>query len=522
MYKVLIAEDEMFVRLGIKMSVDWAKMGMEVVADVENGQEALEVYEALKPDIIITDIKMPVMDGIALIKRIREKDERTRFVILSCLEEFDIVREAISLGVSDYVLKLTMRQEDMESVLGKAKKELAAFDRSRKQEKDGSLHGKAFQDSLRNYLYYGLDMVGEYRKQIDEKYADSGKKIRMVILDIDLYLESRKLFDDSYGSILDSAVDNILSELLAGENHILLPEGNGRTVLILEEEDDEELSPHMEELLETIRSSMKQYVKSTVSLGISENGDGYEDFYELYHQCSVALEKKFFYGLNRNYLFPCQSQEEGKKVIRRKMERLIRRMQKDEAAVKCLEEACESFCQHENPVTIRLYFEYAVNTEMCRILPEGQTRYQIAESYMNKVKESKTFDEVLEIYVSCMQYLQEKSSEEGQLSRQVKDILYYISQHYGEEITLDQIAQVVELSRTYVCGLFKKEMGINLTNYIMNYRIDKAKELFRNTNLRSYEVAEKVGFYDESYFSRTFKKLTGESPNSYKKGIRKE
>lgn len=74
MYKVLIAEDEMFVRLGIKMSVDWAKMGMEVVADVENGQEALEVYEALKPDIIITDIKMPVMDGIALIKRIRLKD----------------------------------------------------------------------------------------------------------------------------------------------------------------------------------------------------------------------------------------------------------------------------------------------------------------------------------------------------------------------------------------------------------------------------------------------------------------
>lgn len=120
MYRVLIAEDEVFVRLGIKMSVEWEKMGMQVIADAANGQQAWDIYEKEHPDIILTDIKMPVMDGMALIRRIRERDKETRIVILSCLEEFQLVREAISMGVSDYILKLTMTPEDMEKILQKS------------------------------------------------------------------------------------------------------------------------------------------------------------------------------------------------------------------------------------------------------------------------------------------------------------------------------------------------------------------------------------------------------------------
>ena len=124
MYKVLIVEDEIFVRLGIKMSVEWEKLGMEVAGDAENGKQALEIYEKEHPDIILTDLKMPVLDGMGLIRRIREKDHTTRIVILSCLEEFHLVQQAISMDVSDYILKLTMTQEDMERILHKVKGEL--------------------------------------------------------------------------------------------------------------------------------------------------------------------------------------------------------------------------------------------------------------------------------------------------------------------------------------------------------------------------------------------------------------
>lgn len=128
MYKAIIVEDEMFVRMGIRMSVEWEKLGVEIAGDAENGQAAWELYEKEHPDIVLTDIKMPVMTGIELIAKIRERDKRTRIVILSCLEEFSMIKEAMSLGVTDYILKLTMTQEDMVAVMDKVIGELKIYD----------------------------------------------------------------------------------------------------------------------------------------------------------------------------------------------------------------------------------------------------------------------------------------------------------------------------------------------------------------------------------------------------------
>lgn len=113
MYKVMIVEDEMLVRVGLRSSVDWSKYGMEVAADLPDGQAAWDYYLKEKPDIVITDIRMPRMDGMELIGKIREADKETRIVVLSCLEEFDLARRAMSLGVSHYILKLTMTEAEI-------------------------------------------------------------------------------------------------------------------------------------------------------------------------------------------------------------------------------------------------------------------------------------------------------------------------------------------------------------------------------------------------------------------------
>lgn len=304
MYKVIIAEDELFVRLGIKMSVEWEKIGMTVVADVENGQQALQAWEIWKPDIIITDIKMPLMDGVSLIREIRKQDERTRFIILSCLEEFEIVREAISMGVTDYVLKLTMTQADMEKVLLKSKKELEILDGSG-GEKQLPRDKKKFEKELRSWLYYRLDMSPKSRRVIEEQFQDmQDSRVRMILLEIDRYQECKKSFDDAYGTILDSAAENILSELLEGQTHILLVEKEGRSILILKEgSDGEELPADTEKLLETIRKVFGRYLGSTVTFALSLPGAGYEDLGILFRQCSLLMEKKFFYGTNRNLYF---------------------------------------------------------------------------------------------------------------------------------------------------------------------------------------------------------------------------
>ena len=123
-YKVLIVEDEVLVRGGLKSVIGWEKLGMEIIGDAANGKQALEIYEADKPDIILTDIKMPVMDGLELIARIREKDEKTKIVILTCYEEFEYLQEAMRMGVSDYISKLRMKPAEIEAAMEKLKREL--------------------------------------------------------------------------------------------------------------------------------------------------------------------------------------------------------------------------------------------------------------------------------------------------------------------------------------------------------------------------------------------------------------
>jgi len=119
MYRVLIVEDEIIVRLGLKNSIKWADFNMEVVGDAANGEEGWNQYNLKQPDIVLTDIKMPVMDGIELISRIRENDQLTRIIILTCYGEFELAQKAIKFGVSNYILKMSMGLEEIEEVLKK-------------------------------------------------------------------------------------------------------------------------------------------------------------------------------------------------------------------------------------------------------------------------------------------------------------------------------------------------------------------------------------------------------------------
>lgn len=126
MYTVLLAEDEPLVRMGIKSMVDWEKLDMRVCAECSDGAEALQTCRRLKPDLIITDLKMPVMDGMSLIRAVRAEDARTRILVLTCLEDFDAARQAIEFDVSGYVMKLSCTVEKLTDILRRVRGELDA------------------------------------------------------------------------------------------------------------------------------------------------------------------------------------------------------------------------------------------------------------------------------------------------------------------------------------------------------------------------------------------------------------
>ena len=157
MIKVMIVEDEMLVRIGLKNSIDWAKLGMEVIADVSNGQAAWDFYQQEKPDLILTDIRMPNMDGMQLISLIRENDTKTKIIILTAYEEFDLVHKAIRHGVSDYILKFKMSIDEMESVLRKVQAELQTESiQDSSEQQDGKMDTiNLKENAMKDYISYG-------------------------------------------------------------------------------------------------------------------------------------------------------------------------------------------------------------------------------------------------------------------------------------------------------------------------------------------------------------------------------
>src|SRR5690606_30086065 len=167
MYKVIIVEDEMLVRMGLKNSVDWAKYHMSIEADLANGQAAWDycMREGF-PDLIITDIRMPVMDGMELIQQVRKHNKSTRIVVLSCLEEFELVRQAMALGVSNYILKLTMTEDEIATVLEAMRAELDAQGSSStpaEQRKANQINMELIKEKYtKDFLFYGIYSAEEF------------------------------------------------------------------------------------------------------------------------------------------------------------------------------------------------------------------------------------------------------------------------------------------------------------------------------------------------------------------------
>ncbi len=325
MYRVLIAEDEVFVRLGIKMSVEWEKMDMQVIADAANGQQAWDIYEKERPDIILTDIKMPVMDGMTLIRRIRERDKETRIVILSCLEEFQLVREAISMGVSDYILKLTMTPEDMEKILQKVRTELEAIRGSRKEQ--GEVSAEEKKRVLLDFIYYDSYDMENVKRRLERLALPFEKKnLLMAVLEVDNYGKLQSRFKDEYGLLVSSAISNVLNELIGEYGNGFLVEEKETSYIIIAEHgkytQKAEAERAFAQFLTKIQKTLRLYFQTSVTIGCSQMFDGYESLRTMYRQCRFCLSGKFFHGGGELLLYSTERKRDHLAAVKEAMEKL--------------------------------------------------------------------------------------------------------------------------------------------------------------------------------------------------------
>ncbi|MFC3802382.1 response regulator [Cohnella sp. GCM10012308] len=529
MYRVMIVEDEMLVRVGLRSSVDWSKYGMEVAADLPDGQAAWDYYEKEKPDIVITDIRMPRMDGMQLIERIREADKATRIVVLSCLEEFDLARRAMSLGVSNYILKLTMTEAEIGGVLEGVRRSLDEQS-VRGQPGEGKPHPSNLdlvkEKMLKDFLFYNIFSADEFERFVVQ-HGLRLQPVRLVAckMELDRFARIQEKFKDEHGHLIKMTLLNVLGEIAsaARRGEVFCIDDKHYVILLSFEDVASEQSIQQETygMLSRIQEAISTYFGASASFGVSGIRSGYKNLPALYADAGKALRHKFLTGTGQLHRVG-QSPDPG--GVRARIARLresapLRTLlspikQKEYEAYLASLEA--SLSDDRKTIESQLFhFLQWVGTSLYN---DGQNEKTLLMNVTEQLEEADTLLEMLDCVSVFFAEIVEETRNRLHMSSDITKAIQYIKQHYKENISLQAVADHVNLSFSYLSFLFKKELQITFIDYLNRYRIERAKELMAATQMKSYDIAVEVGFSPEyTYFSKVFKKVTGLNPNDYRR-----
>lgn len=518
----MIVEDEMLVRIGLRNIIDWKELGVELVEDACDGVKALEIYQRERPDIILTDIRMPELDGLSLIRAIREKDERCRILILTCVEDFEIAKKAISYNVSGYLLKLTMTFDEIQSMICKAVDELGKMSPPVPQVRTAD-YAAVNERFLKDFFFYRTCSPQEFEGYV-RSYHLNLRPNRLVVgvLTLLSYQSMKERFRDQKGDLVSVSILNILQELMesafpgevfhdAGPDYVM--------ILNLPSSDAGENEKLLGSFRARVQEIMKVYFDTQLFLCFSTPCDGFERLRDAYWEVSQTLRQHFYLSCPA----ALQPDESLLSIFRETMESvaanpfadvIFDRDEKEKYLAR-IEAACAAL---PTPAQARAVFaelaELAAYSFGSRV---GVNYLDELERHLFDLQAAETLQSLQALHLRYLEWLLEKTREQMAYSPEIEQALAYIEAHFTEELSLKAVADHVHLSSNYFSNLFKKEVGQKFVDYINTVRIDRAKKLLLTSPKRTQQISEETGFSDSAYFSKVFKRATGLSPAEYRK-----
>lgn len=529
MYKVLLVDDEILVREAISAKIEWNKLGFELAGDCENGKAAIEFVEKTPVDVVLTDICMPYIDGMELSRYMHENYPQTAIIIFSGYSDFEYAKQAIQYKVSEYILKPVTAKE-LTEVLERTR---AKLDRERKQEEKLDKLSKVYHNYTKNEsiiiskslsrLVNGTQEVERSLRELREFDIEiTGAEFRVVAADIDLYSE---LCREDNGLKKESAlmsfvVENISSEIVSRDNAgIAYRDSDNRVCLLLwKKTPDSRLDA--ERLCREIQENVYQAMKLSVSMGIGCWVKTLEDLSESYEDAAAVLNYRYTRGAGLIF------DSEGEVVPSNPME-LEPELKKIAGAYRGSDKTVllDTLNQIESWMEERyitrnqamVYLQQILRT-VYENVREADENFQQYDAAAASVSEAGNIGAAMTLVREYAEAGFAAVSEAGQSSgaRQAMMAVDYIRENYGNpNLGLNYICDYLNISTSRFSSIFKEETGKTFMEMLTSIRMEKAKQLLRQTSLKNYEIAEKVGFTDPHYFSVAFKKMTGMSPKEY-------
>ena len=537
MYKVLIVDDEPIIRKGLRNIINWKNFGCEVVAEAGDGLDGLELIRKHKPDIIITDIKMPETDGLSMIKQMKEDVPDSKIIILTGHRDFDYVHEALKLGVTDFLLKPS-RIEELTSAISRAVKELK-FQNQRSEEFDklSQLFTQNISVLREKLLYDIIYEINTNRDDIKEKlelFQTRQGDFRMLLVQNDAEESDGSDISQYDRHLYQFGIINTFIEIFSDKFdvlHVTLDTVGIAFIVMPREGVEDELAETINKKCTYLQEIINNCFGFTVTIAISSEGSDFTELPQKFGECRAALEHKFYLGNNSiiyhsdvNTFFRYDDHSMLEKLEKALLEGI---KSGNETAVEGRLKDIYSYIRNIDPSQKEFIKNFYWNTitsinsiRLSLMSSEDGRKVEYTElsGLYGLIEKCSNADELHTLLEESARSIVSKVNNYNNKSIKLilRKAVEYLQTHYHEPITLNEVAEHTFVSTYYISRMFKKEMGKNFVDYLNELRIEKAKELLKDVRYKTYEVAEKVGIPDAHYFSRLFKKYVGMTPTEYR------
>lgn len=534
-YNVLLVEDEDMVREAIASIIPWEELGYCLVGQAANGQEATKLLEKHKIHLVLTDICMPYMDGLDLAKHINENHPDIKVVIISGYDDFEYAKKAVTHKVSKYILK-PLTSEELRRELTEIYDELEKAYKHRhyllRLEKDYEQSQSLYKEKFLNQLLeerLSDEHIMEQMNQLDLTFKGSGFGVALLqITNVDTV---KGLFNYHHG-LGDFAAQNIISEILAEyrqELTIHMHQYKPYTYCFIYSKEqyrtEEKVLYHLQRILETITDNLKEYIEAQCCGGVGPMKDSLRALHQSYTEANKALEYSTFikeeslvyYGdLGCGKQMPVGDDQYYKTILHGLLSQNSDHLKENiQAYLKSLQQTYDLF--HIRTRIIHLIV--LITQDLENYIKENENVMDLIIQFMGSIHGYKSMEAIesglLDLFYEIENNLLKKQlSEQQKVAEQMKTI---VTQRYHEEtLSLSAISSELFLSSAYLGKVFKQVTGGNFKSYVIQIRMEKAKELLINSSLKTYDIAGRVGFKDPHYFSCSFKKYSGKSPKTFR------
>lgn len=534
MYTVIVVDDEFIIRDGIVNSIPWEEWGFKVIGQAQNGLEALDLIENKKPDVIFTDIKMPEMNGLELIKVVSDKYKDIQVVILSGYSEIEYYKQAITCSVVDYLLKPTC-YKDFEEITRKIKNRLDKKNKRVKEYKDLEKQlveslpymKQLFLKKLINGYYTDIKLVEEKFNFYDVNLIND--RYVVITIEIDNYITLKTKYSEEQNYLFKLSITYLANQLLQQIGNGIFYINNANITGIYSLHKDEEFNIIIE-LLQRLQREIYNLKKITISAGLSEETTNVLKLNVMYEQANEALKQKIFLGNESITCYNDIKQAENIEYLqcRFEQEKIINYIFYD--GQDNLDDLLDTvFDKFKNRLIKRFNYIDKLWYELYFIIARNAIKFDvdldiiIQNKFIKDISNIENLDMkrkwIMEILLETKKSVKEK--KQNNTCKLITEIKRYIDDYYWDNnMSLNMVADKFNKNPAYLSKLFKKETSRNFSDYIINLRIDRAKELLEDVSLKTYEVANKVGYVDPSHFIKVFKKYTGMSTSKYRENHR--